>query len=324
MGVDASTMTSADVTTAVEYLFPSGLFSKISRPMMKSPEELYSPEKPVQFDADGRPYHSMFYTRMPNFYQILYDVREKIQKLQAYEDQRFAKGGPMPTDKINTVGTAWFSAEQFSNLTLEKVTEEHRDQFVAAAENLIALPYSFLEADFIRKYRAPIGVQVGQEMDAMRQQVLSTLTVDENGRKTVTAVGYKKLVECTVKLTEGGSGNIIIDGLKMDMLYFSQSREIILFPFILLDRLGQFDVESTHKSKTGQFTRDPHNQLGIGETVVASGTRHGIALGLLAFITPDEAEKLRLAGLLTKDIRRRERKKIGQPGARAKWIWKKR
>lgn len=27
------------------------------------------------------------------------------------------------------------------------------------------------------------------------------------------------------------------------------------------------------------------------------------------------------AGLLTKDIRKRERKKIGQPGARAKWTW---
>jgi len=122
MGVDANTMTKEDVDEAIVYLFPSGLHSKISRPMMKPPEDLYPAQKPVQFDATGRPYHSMFYTRLPNFYQILYDIREKIQKLQAYEDRQYMKGTPLPEEKLTLVGTDWLNAEQFSKLTLEKIS----------------------------------------------------------------------------------------------------------------------------------------------------------------------------------------------------------
>ncbi len=37
-----------------------------------------------------------------------------------------------------------------------------------------------------------------------------------------------------------------------------------------------------------------------------------------------DAEKLRLAGLLMRDYRHRERNKCGHDGARATWTWKKR
>lgn len=139
------------------------------------------------------------------------------------------------------------------------------------------------------------------------------MTTDENGRKTATATGFRHRSSCTVKVTDQGSGKIIVDGLTMDMFYFAQSRyesflviladdyakkkrfrEQLLFPFIVLNRLGQFDVESTSLSLTGRSQRDAHSPKAVGESVVTGATRHGISLALLAFITPEEAEKLRL------------------------------
>ena len=38
----------------------------------------------------------------------------------------------------------------------------------------------------------------------------------------------------------------------------------------------------------------------------------------------DMIEEMTVAGLLTQDVRVRERKKFGQKGARAKYTWKKR
>ncbi|KAL1774755.1 28S ribosomal protein S9, mitochondrial [Sigmodon hispidus] len=49
-----------------------------------------------------------------------------------------------------------------------------------------------------------------------------------------------------------------------------------------------------------------------------------MAKALCSFITEDEVEWMRQAGLLTPDPRIRERKKPGQEGARRKFTWKKR
>lgn len=40
--------------------------------MMKPPEEVFPSNKEAQFDVTGRPFHFLFYTTKPNFYQILH------------------------------------------------------------------------------------------------------------------------------------------------------------------------------------------------------------------------------------------------------------
>ncbi|CAH2042460.1 unnamed protein product, partial [Iphiclides podalirius] len=52
--------------------------------------------------------------------------------------------------------------------------------------------------------------------------------------------------------------------------------------------------------------------------------RWGIAWGLRSFVDKPMLEAMQVAGLLTRDHRRRERKKPGQPGARKKPTWKRR
>lgn len=94
-------------------------------------------------------------------------------------------------------------------------------------------------------------------------------------------------------------------------------------PLLLTDKFGLVDVEATYIS-------------GGGQTSTPRAIRHGLSMGL-AVLYPECKEKLRfgwlflskiesnfvyfLAGYLTIDPRHKERSKINQPGARAKWIW---
>lgn len=61
-----------------------------------------------------------------------------------------------------------------------------------------------------------------------------------------------------------------------------------------------------------------------GPSGQAGAIRWGIAWGLRNFVSDEMRERMRLAGLLTRDFRCRERKKPGQKRARKKFTWKKR
>jgi len=39
---------------------------------MRHPEEVFPHKKEAEFDETGRPFHFMFYTTKPNYYEILY------------------------------------------------------------------------------------------------------------------------------------------------------------------------------------------------------------------------------------------------------------
>ncbi|XP_048266064.1 28S ribosomal protein S9, mitochondrial isoform X4 [Bombus terrestris] len=113
-----------------------------------------------------------------------------------------------------------------------------------------------------------------------------------------------------VKVIGNGSGKITING--KDLTYFDdmQCREQIIFPLIFAEMIDKVDIEATIS--------------GGGPTGQAGAVRFGIAWGLQSFVNSEMREKMRLAGLLTYDWRRRERKKWGQEGARRKFTWKKR
>ncbi|CAK9827097.1 28S ribosomal protein S9, mitochondrial [Anthophora retusa] len=85
---------------------------------------------------------------------------------------------------------------------------------------------------------------------------------------------------------------------------------MIMFPLIFTDMYDKVDIEATI--------------FGGGPTGQAGAIRCGIAWGLRNFVDEEVIEKMRIAGLLTNDWRRRERKKPGQEGARRKFTWKKR
>lgn len=60
-----------DVDKAIAYLFPSGLTEKTARPVMKPPEEIMPSFRKFNFDAEGRPEDSLFFTLRPKFSRLL-------------------------------------------------------------------------------------------------------------------------------------------------------------------------------------------------------------------------------------------------------------
>jgi len=124
------------------------------------------------------------------------------------------------------------------------------------------------------------------------------------------ATGRRKTAVARVWLTPGGKGSVQVNG-KTDDTYFERasSRMIARQPLELLELDGKYDVRATVK--------------GGGHSAQAEAVRHGIARALVAE-NGDRRRDLHKAGHLTRDSRKRERKKYGQPGARKRFQYSKR
>ena len=121
--------------------------------------------------------------------------------------------------------------------------------------------------------------------------------------------GKRKNAIARVFLSSGG-GTVTVNGRTFED-YFPREilRIIAMQPFATLAKQGLFDVEV--------------NVVGGGVSSQAEAVRHGIARALVGI---DEGHKpaLKRAGYLTRDARKKERKKPGQPGARKKFQYSKR
>ena len=107
-----------------------------------------------------------------------------------------------------------------------------------------------------------------------------------------------------------GSGNIMINGRPIDE-YFGRevARVIVRQPLELTENTDTFDANVT--------------VAGGGSFGQAGAIRHGISRALL-LAEEGSRDALKKAGMLTRDPRKVERKKYGQPGARKKYQYSKR
>ncbi|MET0591368.1 MAG: 30S ribosomal protein S9 [Polyangiaceae bacterium] len=123
------------------------------------------------------------------------------------------------------------------------------------------------------------------------------------------ATGKRKTAVARVWL-KPGSGQIQVNGVAGDN-YFERetSRMIMRQSLELIEVLDQYDVKAT--------------VAGGGHSAQADAMRHGIARALIA-IDPERRSSLKKAGFLTRDARKKERKKYGQPGARKRFQYSKR
>ena len=123
------------------------------------------------------------------------------------------------------------------------------------------------------------------------------------------AVGKRKTAIARVWM-KPGNGAILINNKPMDE-YLSKKagREIVKQPLELTDNVGKYDISV--------------NVRGGGVLGQAGAIRHGISRALVS-INPEFRLPLKKAELLTRDPRMKERKKYGQPGARARFQYSKR
>lgn len=299
MGEDPETFTEEDVDRAIAYLFPSGLFEKQARPIMKHPEQIFPKQRAIQWGEDGRPFHFLFYTGKQSYYSLMHEVYGKILQLETHR-------GPLSekTDSRDLIGSRWLIKEELEEMLVEKLSDQDYVQFIRLLEKLLTLPYGPAEEEFVKRFRKSVTVQ-------SKKQVIEPVQYDEQGLAFSTSEGRRKSATAQAIVYQHGSGKIRVNGLDY-LLYFpvTQDREQLMFPFHFLDRLEKHDVTCTVS--------------GGGRSAQAGAIRLAMARALCSFITEDEVEWMRQAGLLTPDPRIRERKKPGQEGARRKFTWKKR
>lgn len=305
MGEDPETFTQKDVDRAIEYLFPSGIYDPAARPLMKPPEEVFPTRKAAEFDEAGRPHHFLFYTGKPNFFKLLYDATETLQSLYKFEDKVIRKKEiPDPNAKLELLASVWITKDELEQSLVEKLTDLEYDNFKLVMERIVSSPYSYRCKDFIEKYRKPLASQ----RFALE---IPKPSYDQDGRAFITTYEcLRKKARGDVTIRSPGTGKITINGKDLTYFHDVQSREQVIFPLIFSEMLGKVDVEC--------------NIEGGGPSGQSGAIRWGIAWGLRSFVDKSMLEAMQVAGLLTRDHRRRERKKPGQPGARKKPTWKKR
>uniref|UniRef100_A0A0B8RUA4 Small ribosomal subunit protein uS9m n=1 Tax=Philothamnus irregularis TaxID=1899461 RepID=A0A0B8RUA4_9SAUR len=305
MGEDPESFTQEDIDKAIAYLFPSGLFDKRARPLMKHPEKLFPKTSVIQWDEDGRPFNFLFYTGKQSYYSLMHEIYSKLLHIQDYQNQLNAQG-LLSEDKapMNMIGSRWLIKEELEEMLVEKLSDQNYLRCIQLLERLITLPYCDMEQDYLLKFRKELPVQ-------SKKQTFEPLKYDERGVAFSTAEGKRKSATATATLYANGNGKFTINGVNY-LLYFPvlQDREQLMFPFQFLDHLEKYDVICSVS--------------GGGRTGQGGAIRLAIARALCSFITEDEVENMRQAGLLTSDPRVRERKKPGQEGARRKFTWKKR
>jgi small subunit ribosomal protein S9 len=123
------------------------------------------------------------------------------------------------------------------------------------------------------------------------------------------ATGRRKTAIARVWLTPG-SGAIKINKRELDN-YFGRatSKMVIRQPLEATETIGRYDVYA--------------NVQGGGLAGQAGAIRHGITRALME-LNPSFRPVLKKAGYVTRDPRKKERKKYGQRGARARFQFSKR
>lgn len=123
------------------------------------------------------------------------------------------------------------------------------------------------------------------------------------------ATGKRKTAVARVWL-KPGSGTISVNARPANDYFVRETNQMVMRQSLeLIEVLDQYDIQAT--------------VAGGGHSAQAEAMRHGIARALCV-ADPERRSSLKRAGFLTRDARKKERKKYGQPGARKRFQYSKR
>jgi small subunit ribosomal protein S9 len=123
------------------------------------------------------------------------------------------------------------------------------------------------------------------------------------------ATGKRKCAVARVWIAPG-TGQWMVNERPGDEYFVRETgRMIMRQSLLLLELADKYDVWAT--------------VTGGGHSAQAEALRHGVARAL-TMDSPERRPALKRAGFLTRDARKKERKKYGQPGARKRFQYSKR
>jgi small subunit ribosomal protein S9 len=121
--------------------------------------------------------------------------------------------------------------------------------------------------------------------------------------------GRRKTAAARVFLRPG-SGAVQVNGRPLDDYFPNEVLKMVIKqPLLLTETAEKFDIVATVE--------------GGGSAGQAGAIRHGISRALMEY-NGELRDRLKSAGLVTRDPRKKERKKYGQKGARARFQFSKR
>jgi len=123
------------------------------------------------------------------------------------------------------------------------------------------------------------------------------------------ATGKRKTAVARVWMKPGSGEMTINKKPSGQYLHKETDRMLVMEPLVLTELRDKFDIYV--------------NVKGGGISGQAGAIRHGITRALVN-LDPGLRDALKKAGFLTRDSRMKERKKYGQPGARARFQYSKR
>ncbi|XP_013413544.1 28S ribosomal protein S9, mitochondrial [Lingula anatina] len=298
-------MSTLNRNRSLKNLFPSGLFEPKARPMFRKPFL-----KPIRSSVrtDGRPSHYLFYTSKPRYYEVMNAIALKLEHIQRYEEFMVSQGISKPSSEAMM---SWADGGRPMTLkTFQKkcghISTQDYLRFVLLLQKTVVQPYSYIHRDWINQFR-----RFFDRTRPPKDKKEPKIHVDEKGRQYSVAEGKKKTSLARVKLFVKGTGEVTVNGKPM-VAYFPKAldREQLLSPLDVTKKLTTTDVEA-------------EAILG-GHRSQARAIRIALSKCLTVFVSEEEREMLRLAGLFKRDSRIRERKKPGQKKARKKHTWKRR
>jgi small subunit ribosomal protein S9 len=121
--------------------------------------------------------------------------------------------------------------------------------------------------------------------------------------------GRRKTASARVFLRPG-TGSLQVNGRPLDDYFPNEVLKMVIKqPLLLTETAEKFDIVATVE--------------GGGSAGQAGAIRHGISRALMEY-NGELRDRLKSAGLVTRDPRKKERKKYGQKGARARFQFSKR
>lgn len=121
--------------------------------------------------------------------------------------------------------------------------------------------------------------------------------------------GKRKMAVARVRM-KPGTGTILVNGRTLDEYFGREAlRTLVKQPLDLVNQTTRWDVSAS--------------VYGGGPSGQAGALRHGIARALVR-IDESLRPQIKRGGFLTRDARKKERKKYGQRGARARFQFSKR
>ncbi len=124
-----------------------------------------------------------------------------------------------------------------------------------------------------------------------------------------TGVGKRKTAVARVYMNPG-EGKFVVNKRALEEYFSTKALQTtVQEAFELTGTTGKFDVNV--------------RVIGGGVSGQAQAVRHAISHALLE-VEDENRSKLKSAGLITRDARKKERKKYGQPGARKRFQYSKR